>query len=144
MFLKKRVAVGLPAFHKTATLERPGRVSLRSSNLFGLRSPLMVVRPVTVAARPGEAGDQAERIDNPGEDDRDCSGRRLRGLRGRCVYRNDNVDIETDQFGGEAGKPFRPRFCKSILDQNAPLETAEVAEGLPERVQQRRRFGGAT
>jgi hypothetical protein len=81
---------------------------------------------------------------DPGKDDRNGLRRRLRSLRCWRVYRDDDVDIEADEFGGEAGQPLRSCFGESRLDRDALLGTAEVAERLPKCIQQGRWFGGAT
>jgi hypothetical protein len=55
-----------------------------------------------VAARPGEAGDEAllDRVIAAEEDDRRCRGRAFCGSYRSQAARGDHVDLTSDEFGG--------------------------------------------
>ncbi len=100
--------------------------------------------PCDVPARAREARDEpgANRIANGNHDD----GDRLGGVLG-CRHslrppRYDEVHLEPDQLGREAGQPVDPILSISIVDDNIlALNPPELAQPLPERVEQGRPIG---
>ena len=100
--------------------------------------------PCDVPARPREARDEpgANRIANGNHDD----GDRLGGVLG-CRHslrpkRYDEVHLEPDQFGRQVGQPAEPTLRISIFDNNiVALNPPELAQTLPERVEQGRPIG---
>ena len=100
--------------------------------------------PCDVPARAHEARDEpgANRIANGNHDD----GDRLGGVLG-CRHslrppRYDEVHLEPDQLGREAGQPVDPILRISIVDDNIlALNPPELAQPLPERVEQGRPIG---
>jgi hypothetical protein len=97
-----------------------------------------------VPARAREARDEpgANRIANGNHDD----GDRLGGVLG-CRHslrpkRYDEVHLEPDQLGRQVGQPADPTLRISIVDNNiVALNPPELAQTLPERVEQGRPIG---
>ncbi|HEY1362064.1 MAG TPA: hypothetical protein VGF60_07445 [Xanthobacteraceae bacterium] len=100
--------------------------------------------PCDVPARAREARDEpgANRIANGNHDD----GDRLGGVPG-CRHslrplRYDEVHLEPDQFGRQVGQLVDPTLRISIVDDNIlALNPPELAQPLPERVEQGRPIG---
>src|SRR5499427_9619988 len=100
--------------------------------------------PCDVPARAREARDEsgANRIANGNHDD----GDRLGGVPG-CRHslrplRYDEVHLEPDQLGRQVGQPVDPTLRISIVDDNIlALNPPELAQPLPERVEQGRPIG---
>jgi hypothetical protein len=100
--------------------------------------------PCDVPARAREARDEpgANRIANGNHDD----GDRLGGVLG-CRHslrppRYDEVHLEPDQLGRQVGQPVDPILRISIVDDNIlALNPPELAQPLPERVEQGRPIG---
>ena len=100
--------------------------------------------PCDVPARAREARDEpgANRIANGNHDD----GDRLGGVLGRRHSlrppRYDEVHLEPDQLGRQVGQPVDPTLRISIVDDNIlALNPPELAQPLPERVEQVRPIG---
>jgi hypothetical protein len=56
--------------------------------------------------------------------------------------RYDDVHLEPDQLGRQVGQPVDPTLGKSIVDDNIlALNPPELAQPLPERVEQGRPIG---
>ncbi|HZD29814.1 MAG TPA: hypothetical protein VE251_14125 [Xanthobacteraceae bacterium] len=88
-----------------------------------------------VAARPRKAGDESrgDRISRVRHDDGDFVRGLLCRLSGGREPRDDDVDLETDQLGGQFGKPAelslrRSKFVSNVL----PFDIPEIAQPLPE------------
>jgi len=94
-----------------------------------------------VRARPGQAGDELERnwveVDAHNEDG-DCL-RCFLGCSRRVIGgRNDDVDVETDQFGREAGEPIRPPLGVPVLDDHVlAVDVAQLAQPLLKGLEER-------
>jgi energy-coupling factor transporter ATP-binding protein EcfA2 len=117
----------------------------RRVQLFGDDFQAGVARhPCDVPARAREARDEpdANRIANGNHDD----GDRLGGVLG-CRHplrppRYDEVHLEPDQLGRQVGQPVDPILRISIVDDNIlALNPPELAQPLPERVEQGRPIG---
>ena len=85
-----------------------------------------------VAARPRQARDQALPTGSPDdrEDDRDdrC---RLLCRRDGASYRDDDVDLEPDELGGDLGEALVASLRPAIFDRDgATLDPAEFAQPL--------------
>jgi hypothetical protein len=51
---------------------------------------------------------------------------------GGCEPRDDYIDLETDQLGGQFGKPVEVSFSRSKLKSNVlPLDIPQIAQPLP-------------
>jgi hypothetical protein len=51
---------------------------------------------------------------------------------GGCKPRDDYVDFETDQLGGQFGKPVGLPLCRPKLESNVlPLNVPQIAQPLP-------------
>src|SRR5215475_5064882 len=62
-----------------------------------------------------------------------CWAARLAGAVGRRRRRHDDVDLETDQFGGEGGQFLELALGESGLDGDVlPFDVPVVAQPLPE------------
>jgi len=49
-----------------------------------------------------------------------------------CEPRDDYIDFETDQLGGQFGKPVEVSFSRSKLKSNVlPLDIPQIAQPLP-------------
>jgi hypothetical protein len=65
------------------------------------------------------------------------------GLSGIGRDGDENVSLKTDKLGGELWKSVKVPVLMAILDENVlPLDIAEVAQRLPERLFARRISGG--
>src|SRR5499426_197747 len=101
--------------------------------------------PCDVPARAREARDEpgTNRIANGNHDDRDRPGGVLgcrRYLRPRRC--DDEVHLEPDQLGRQVGQPVDPILRISIVDDDIlALNPPELAQPLPERVEQGRPIG---
>src|SRR5262249_41562370 len=82
-------------------------------------SPIWLT-PREVAARPGEAGDQPvrDRIAAMPEDDGDRRGRAFRGECRRRAAGQDQIDLATDEIGGQCGQPIVMALRPEVLDRN--------------------------
>ena len=88
--------------------------------------------------RAREAADQSGRdgISNGRHDDGDRPGRLLGSLDRWHGPRYDDVDLQTDQLGGEGGKAFVLSLRQPDLNSDVlPLRVAKVAQPLPERLE---------
>ena len=86
-----------------------------------------------------EAGYQlfTNRIAHEEAEDGDGSWSRLSGTGGNSACGNDHVDLETQEFSGEAQQPLRLLFSRSGRDDDAlPLLLAVLAQALAERIEQ--------
>src|SRR5262245_14421236 len=128
-----------------ATRRILGTISLSSSScLATISRPALPDIPVTCPPRAREARDEpgANRIANGNHDD----GNRLGGVPG-CRHslrplRYDEVHLEPDQLGRQVGQPVDPTLGISIVDDNIlALNPPELAQPLPERVEQGRPIG---
>src|ERR1700730_10929961 len=71
-------------------------------------------------------------ISGLGHDDRDFERRLLCRQSGGCEPRDDYIDFETDQLGGQFGKPVEVSFSRSKLKSNVlPLDIPQIAQPLP-------------
>ena len=75
-----------------------------------------------IAARPGEAGDEAggDRVVAAQEDDRDHRGCAFRPGRGRAA-RHDHVDLAADEFGGQSGQSIVVTLRPTVFDRHIRL-----------------------
>ena len=88
-----------------------------------------------ISARSRKARDQpgTNGISSLGHDDRDFERRLLCRQSGGCEPRDDYIDFETDQLGGQFGKPVEVSFSGSKLKSNVlPLDITQIAQSLPE------------
>jgi hypothetical protein len=88
------------------------------------------INPCQIAARPGQAGDQAkpDRVFGGGEDDGDGRGCRF-GCQHRSVTsgRGDHCDLSANQFGRERRKPVDLILRKAVFDRHVlALDIASV------------------
>jgi hypothetical protein len=129
-----------------------GKTSLTNSSRFGGQLLGRTGQSGDVSTRACQAGDQpvADRIDR----DRNDDGNRRRGVLGRLgsrrTRREDQVDLQINQFGREGWEASRLAFGGPQLDQEVLSQhIAEVPHRLHERVElheseatTRRRLGG--
>src|SRR6202022_2438306 len=88
-----------------------------------------------ISARPRKARDQprTDGISCLGHDDRDFARRLLCCQSGGREPSDDYIDIETDQLGGQLGKPVEMSLRRSKLKSNVlPLDITQIAQSLPE------------
>ena len=70
------------------------------------------------------------------------AGRLFGGLGGRRVHSDDDIHIETDEFGGERRETVSVTLRISVLNIDAiSFDPSEVPETLPERIYLRRDRG---
>ena len=96
-----------------------------------------------VAARPGEAGDEAgrDRLARACHHDRNFARRLLRCQCSRREEGDDEVDLETHQLGGFFRLQIRSRLGDADLEaQIAALHIAGLAQAFAERFEQRVRI----
>src|SRR5262249_17726249 len=87
-----------------------------------------------ISAWPSKARDQprADRISRVRHDDRDFARRLLCRLSGGREPSDDYIDFETDQLGGQFGKPVGLSLRRSKLKSNIlPLNVPQLAHPLP-------------
>jgi hypothetical protein len=92
-----------------------------------------------VIAWPCEIPDEpaGDRINNPRHDDGDGAGRSLCSQGRRRTIRHDDVDLESDQIGREAGKPAVLPLRPPGLKHDVPtFHIAELAQAFPEGPEQ--------
>ena len=90
--------------------------------------------PGDVSARPRKARDQprADRITRVGHHDGDFVRRLLCRLGGGREPSHDDIDLETDQLGGQFGNPVGLSLCRSKLEPNVlSLDISQIAQPLP-------------
>ena len=93
-----------------------------------------------VAARPGEARDEAgrDRIARACHHDRNVACRLFRRQRGRREERDDEVDLETDQLGSLFQLEIGPASSRAYLQAKiAALDVARIAQALAQCLQER-------
>src|SRR5215510_3248126 len=133
----------LSGFERMATRRILGTVSLSSSSCLANSSrPALPDTPVTFP--PGRARLAMSPLRaNVNHND----GDRLGGVLGcrRCLRPrrcDDQVHLEPDQLGRQVGQPVDPTLRISIVDDNIlALNPSELAQPLPERVEQGRPIG---
>ena len=83
--------------------------------------------PGDISARPRKARDQARAhwISRVRHDDWDFAGRLLCRLSGGREPSDDYIDFETDQLGGQFGKPLPP--IETQIECFAPRRTPDLA-----------------
>lgn len=130
------VAQGHPSIVRVVEDRHPRRLwhrLLEELEALGAQGHRLVGHPGDVAARPGEAVDQAEahRVADEPHHDRD-RGRGLPGRLGRgAADRHDRVHVERDQLGREGGEPLLPGVGPAHHVRDVPvLDVAELLEGL--------------
>jgi hypothetical protein len=87
-----------------------------------------------ISARPRKARDKprGDRISRIRHNDRDFARRLLCRLSGGREPRDDYIHVETDQLGGQFGKPVEVSFSRSKLESNVlPLDVPQIAQPLP-------------
>src|SRR5262249_55118983 len=92
-------------------------------------------QPGDVTARPGEGVNEPKGkwIGGERHDDGNRSGRLLRGLHGRVCCRDDDVDFELHQLGGQVGESFILPMSPSPFDGDVlTLYVPELAQPLAE------------
>ena len=83
-----------------------------------------------VSTGAGEAGDKpgADRVAGGRHDNWNVGGGSLCRQRGRCFRRDQNIDLERNQFSRERGKPVQFAFGATELDLNIlAVDVAKVA-----------------
>ena len=97
----------------------------------------MAGQPGDVPAGAGQAGDEAllDRAGARGHHDRDGVGGVLQGPGRGAPVRDQDIDRQADQLGGEAGQPVGPPLGVAPLDDDVlPLDVAVVRQAQPEAV----------
>ncbi len=92
-------------------------------------------QPGEVPAGPRDNRDEParDRINSPRHDDGDRAGRSLCSLARRRTIRHDDVHLETDQLGREAGKPVVVPLRPSGLNRDVlTFHIAQLAQAFPE------------
>ena len=87
--------------------------------------------PGDISARPRKARDQARAhwISRVRHHDWDFAGRLLCRLSGGREPSDDYIDFETDQLGGQFGKPVDLSFRRSKLKSNVlPLDVPQISQ----------------
>jgi hypothetical protein len=78
-----------------------------------------------LATRPVPTGSRVR------HDDWDFARRLLRRLSGGREPSDDYIDFETDQLGGQFGKPVDLSFCRSKLKSNVlPFDVPQISQPL--------------
>src|ERR1700738_3666991 len=91
--------------------------------------------PGDISARPRKARDKthADWISRVRHDDWDFARRLLCRLSGGREPSDDYIDFETDQLGGQFGKPVDLSFRRSKLKSNVlPFDVSQISQPLPE------------
>src|SRR5713226_4618101 len=95
-----------------------------------------VGQPRDIAAWPRKAGDEPapNRIGNTSEDNGDGPGRLLGGQGDGCASgREDDINLERNQFGRESGEPLELPLGISVFNHDvAALDVTEVTQSLEE------------
>ena len=92
-------------------------------------------QPRGIAARPRKAGDEAarHRIATGSEDDGEGLGRLLGGQSLECACRQDDINLELNQFNRKGREPLAlSRGISGFDHEVAALDVTEVAQPLPE------------
>src|SRR5262249_5414481 len=95
-----------------------------------------VRQPSDIASGAREAGDKlaSDRVWYRNKDDRYCRRGALCSKCSSAIDRNQNVDVERSQFGGETGKSHRNFRRKAVLQNDVLfLNVAEITEPFPHR-----------
>jgi hypothetical protein len=125
-----------------ATRETLGATALSISSCFPHQLGADGGEPGEIAAGPSQAGDEAlgHRIAGYGEDDRDRPGGLLGGFGSGRGCRDDDVDVQPDELGGERGQSLILELGGPMLDHHVlTFDVAQVAQPLPERLVEERR-----
>jgi len=103
-----------------------------------------VRQPGDVPTRPRETGHEpvSDRIANDRHDDGDRGGRLLYSTGRWRIRREDEVDLETGQFGRQTWEPLDLPIGRSVLNEDVlTLHIAAFAQALPESVERHPRLG---
>ncbi len=121
--------------------EMLGRASLNRLQPLGDEFRAQEGRARNIPTRPSETGHEpvANRIAHSHHDDGNGGGCLLCGTASRRSHRDDDIDLETGEFGRQSRKALDSPVRRSVFNQDVlALHIAVLAQSLPQGVDPRR------